>query len=65
MSSQPRLAPAPAVLVFLAAGFAATALVPRIAGAKAMIHACADKGKLTPLSYPLTHVAQRSRSEHR
>ena len=59
MSSQPRLAPAPAALVFLAAAFAATALVPQKAGAEAAIYACADKGKLTQLSYPLTHMAQR------
>jgi acyl-CoA thioesterase I len=59
MSSQPRLAPAPAALVFLAAAFAATALAPQKAGAEAANYACADKGKLTQLSYPLTHMAQR------
>jgi hypothetical protein len=45
--------------VFLAAAFAATALVPRKAGAEAAIYACADKGKRTQLSYPLTYVVQR------
>jgi acyl-CoA thioesterase I len=59
MSSQPRLPPAPIALVFLAAAFAATALMPMKAGADAAIYACADKGKLTQLSYPLTHMAQR------
>jgi acyl-CoA thioesterase I len=59
MPSQPRLPPAPITLVFLAAAFAATALVPMKAGAEAAIYVCADKGKLTQLSYPLTHMAQR------
>jgi acyl-CoA thioesterase I len=63
MSPQPRLSPAPTALVFLAAGFAATALVPQKAGAEAAIYACADKGKLTQLSYPLTHMAQRIASK--
>ena len=58
-ASPPRLSPAPTALVFLAAGFAATALVPQKAGAEAAIYACADRGKLTQLSYPLTHMAQR------
>jgi acyl-CoA thioesterase I len=38
---------------------AALALVPATAGAQGADQACADKGELTRLSYPLTHMAQR------
>jgi lysophospholipase L1-like esterase len=62
MSSQPRLPASPTALVFLAAAFAATALVPQKGSAEAAIYACADKSKLTQLSYPLTHMAQRMAS---
>jgi acyl-CoA thioesterase I len=64
MFSPPGFPTAPTVLAFLAAALAATALVPIKAGAEASSYACADKGTLTRLSYPLAHMAQRIASGH-
>jgi acyl-CoA thioesterase I len=64
MFSPPGFPAAPKVLAFLAAAIAATALVPMKVGAETATHACADKAKLTRLSYPLTHMAQRIASGH-
>jgi lysophospholipase L1-like esterase len=64
MFSPPRFPPAPTVLALLAAALAATALVPVKGSAEGAQFACADKGKLTRLYHPLTHMAQRIASGH-
>jgi lysophospholipase L1-like esterase len=47
------------VLALLVAALAATALAPVNGRAEGVRYACADKGKITRLSHPLAHMAQR------
>ncbi len=63
MFSPPGFPTTPTVLAFLAAAIAATALVPVKASAQTS-QECAEKAKLTRLSYPLAHMAQRIASGH-
>ena len=51
-----------AIVLSLAATSAGLAPIP--ASAEAASYACADKGSLTRLSYPLTHMARRIASGH-
>jgi acyl-CoA thioesterase-1 len=62
MLPSPRSPIAQKIVAFVAAAFAATALVPIKAGAAT--YACADKDALTRLSYPLTHMALQIASGH-
>jgi acyl-CoA thioesterase I len=59
MSSLPRLPAVPTFLLCLAAALAPTVFAPVKAGAEPARYACVDKGKITRLDYPLTHMAQR------
>jgi lysophospholipase L1-like esterase len=62
MLPSPRSPIAQKIVAFVAAAFAATALVPIKAGAAT--YACADKDALTRLSYPLVHMARRIAMGH-
>jgi acyl-CoA thioesterase-1 len=64
MFSPPRFPVRTAVVMSLAAASVMAALAPMPAGAQAATYACADKGSLTRLSYPLAHMARRMATGH-